>query len=120
MGEEQRKIFEFHNAEGKRQRYLHSEMEADKRHRVHERYEEKCAGEKDANEYKKLTAEKQRESFAFQIAEGKRQWDVQTKMEADERNIEHEISELKQAGDSDAEYYEKKIAQEQIGKLRFP
>ena len=53
-------------------------MEADERHRVHERYEEKWAGEKDADEYKNLTAEKRRESFAFQNAEGKRQRNVLT------------------------------------------
>ena len=51
-------------------------MEADERHRVHEIYEEKWAGEKDDDEYKKLTAEKRRESFAFQNAEGKHQRDV--------------------------------------------
>ena len=55
-------------------------MEADERHRVHENYEEKWAGEKDVDEYKKLTAEEQRESFAFQNAEGKRQQDVKTEM----------------------------------------
>ena len=43
-------------------------MEADERHIVHESYEEKWAGEKDADEYKKLTAEKRRERFAFQNA----------------------------------------------------
>ena len=56
MREEQRKIFEFQNAEGKRQRDLQAEMEADKRHRVHESYEDKWAGEKYADEYEKLTA----------------------------------------------------------------
>ena len=61
-------------------------MEADKRNRVHESNEDKWAGEKYADEYKKLTAEKRRESFAFQNAEGKRQRDVQTEMEADKSN----------------------------------
>ena len=79
---------------------------------MHESYEEKWAGEKDADEYKKLTAEKQRESFAFQNAVGKRQRDVQTEMEADERNREHKSCELKWAGDSDAEDYKNKIAKE--------
>ena len=107
MREEQRKSFEFRNAEGKRKRDLQAEMEVDERHRVYESYEENWAGEKDADEYKKLTAEKQRESFAFQNAEGKRQRDVQTEMEADKRNREHESCEMKWAGDSDAEDYKK-------------
>ena len=60
MREEQRKSFEFRNAECKRQRDLQYVMEADERHRVHVSYEEKWAGEKYADEYKKITAEKQR------------------------------------------------------------
>ena len=84
MREEQRKSFEFLNAEGKRQRDLQAEIEADERHRVHEIYEEKWACEKDADEYKKLTAEERKYSFTFQNAEGKRQQDVQTEMEADD------------------------------------
>ena len=47
--EEQRKSFEFRNAEGKRQRDLQAEMEAYERHKVHEIYEEKWAGEKEAD-----------------------------------------------------------------------
>ena len=113
MREEQRKSFEFRNAEGKRQRDLQAEMQADERYRVNESYEEKWAGEKDADEYKNLTAKKRRESFAFQNAEGKRQRNVQTEMEADDCNREHEIHELKWAGDSDAEDYKNKIAKEQ-------
>ena len=94
-------------------------MEADERHRVHESYEDKWAGEKDDDEYKKITSEKRRESFSFQNAEGKRQRDVQTEMEADERNREHKTYELKWAGDSDAEDYEKKIAKEQKESFAF-
>ena len=73
MREEQRKIFQFRNAEVKHQRDLQAEMQADERHRVHESYEEKWAGEKDADEYKKLTVEEKRESFTFQNAVRKRQ-----------------------------------------------
>ena len=87
-------------------------MEADERHRVHESYEEKWAGEKDADEYKKITAEEQRESFDFQNAEGKSERNVQTEMEADEPNRQHESYELQWSGDSDAEDYKKKIAKE--------
>ena len=94
-------------------------MEADERHRVHESYEEKWAGEKDADEYKKITAEKQRERFAFQNSEGKRQWDDQTEMEADERNRHHDSYELKWAGDSNAEDYKKKIAKERRESFAF-
>ena len=59
------KSFEFRNAEGRRQCDLQAEMEADERHRVHDIYEEKWAGEKDGGEYKNLTAEELRESFAI-------------------------------------------------------
>ena len=78
MREEQSKSFELRNAEGKRQRDLQAELESDERHKVHESYEEKWSGEKDADEYKKLTSDKWRESFSFQNSEGKRQQDDQT------------------------------------------
>ena len=94
-------------------------MEAYESHRVHETYEDKWAGEKDADEYKKLTVQKRRESFAFQNAEGKRQQDVQTEMGADERNREHESYELKWDGDSDAGDYKKKIAKERRESFAF-
>ena len=58
---------------------------------------------KNADEYKKLTPEEQTESFDFKNAEGKRQRDVQTEMEADERDREHERYDLKWASDSNAE-----------------
>ena len=46
------------------------------------------------------------ESFAFQNAEGKRQRDIQTEMEIDERNIEYESYEMEWAGDSgNGEYF---------------
>ena len=104
---------------GKCQRDLQAEMEAYESHIVNKSYAEKWAGEKDTDEYKKLTAEKQRESFAFKNAEGKRQQDVQTEMEADERNRQHDSYELKCAGDSDAEDYKKKIAKEQRESFAF-
>ena len=94
-------------------------MEADEGHRVHESYEEKWAGEKDADEYKKLTAEKQRERFAFQNTEGKCQRDVQTEMEADGSNRENESYDLKWNGGSDAKDYKKKIAKERRERFAF-
>ena len=77
------------------------------------------AGEKDADEYKMLISEKRRESFAFQNAEGKRQRDIQTETEADERNREHKSYERKWAGDSDDEDYKKKIAKERRESFAF-
>ena len=119
MREEQRKSFEFRNAEGKRQRDLQAEMEADESNKLHERYEQKWAGEKDADEYQKLTAEERRESFAFQNAEGKRQRDVQTEMEADERIRDHESYDIKWAGESDVEDYKNNIDKKQRESFDF-
>ena len=46
----------FHNAEGKCQRDFQAEVNADKCDRVHESYELKWAGKRDADEYSKKSA----------------------------------------------------------------
>ena len=50
----------FRNAEGKCQRDFQAEVNADECHRVHESYELKWPGERDADEYSKKTAKEQR------------------------------------------------------------
>ena len=49
---DQRDSLSFRNAEGKCQRDFQAEVNADKSHRVHESYELKWAGERDADEYR--------------------------------------------------------------------
>ena len=46
LEQERRGSLAFRNAEGKRQCDLQADMEADEKHRVHERYEDKWTGEK--------------------------------------------------------------------------
>ena len=50
----------FRNAEGKCQRDFQAEVNADECHRVHESYELKWAGERDAGEYSKKAAKERR------------------------------------------------------------
>ena len=50
----------FRNAEGKCQRDFQAEVNADECHRVHESYELKWAGERNADEYSKKAAKEQR------------------------------------------------------------
>ena len=86
---EQRDIFDLHNSEGKCLRDIQAEINADECQRAHERYELTCAGERDADEHRKHMREEQRKIFGFRNEEGKRQRDLQAKMEADERHRVH-------------------------------
>ena len=61
----------FRNAEGKCQRDFQAEVNADECHRVHESYELKWAGERDADEYRKKVAKKQRDNPDAIIAKDK-------------------------------------------------
>jgi len=119
MAEERRDSLAFRNAEGKQQRDLEAEMDADEQHREHESYELKWAGERDAEAYKKKMAEERRDSLAFRNAEGKQQRDLEAEMDADEQHREHESYELKWAGERDAEAYKKKMAEERRESFAF-
>ena len=62
----------FSNAEGKCQRDFQAEVNADKCHRVHESYELKWTGERDADEYRKKVAKEQRDNPDALIAKDKK------------------------------------------------
>jgi len=119
MAEKRRNSFAFRNAEGKWQRELQANMEADERSQEHHSFETKWAGERDADEYRKEIAEERRDSLAFRNAEGKCQRDLQAEMKADELQRDHESFELKWAGNRDADEYRKKIAEDRRDSLSF-
>ena len=60
--EDRRYSLSFRNAEGKCQRDFQAEVNADGCHRVHESYELKWDGERDADEYRKKSAKEQRDN----------------------------------------------------------
>ena len=61
----------FRNAEGKCQRDFQAEVNSDKCHRVHESYELKWAGKRDANEYRKKVAKEWRDNPDALVAKDK-------------------------------------------------
>ena len=61
----------FRNAEGKCQRDFQAEVNEDECHRVHESYELKWAGERDADEYIKKAAKERRGNPDALIAKDK-------------------------------------------------
>ena len=61
----------FRNTEGKCQRDFQAEVNADECHRVHESYELKWAGERDADEYSKKSAKERRGNPDALIAKDK-------------------------------------------------
>ena len=60
--EDRRDSLSFRNAEGKCQHDFQAGVNADKLHRVHESYEIKWDGERDADEYSKKVAKEQRDN----------------------------------------------------------
>ena len=71
IAEDQRDSLSFRNAEGKCQRDFQAEVNADECHRVHESYELKWAGERDADEYRKRVAKERRDNPDALIAKDK-------------------------------------------------
>ena len=68
---DRRDSLSFRNAEGKCQRDFQAEVNIDECHIVHERYELKWAGERDADEYRKKVEKKQRDNPDGLIAKDK-------------------------------------------------
>ena len=71
IAEDRRDSLYFYNAEGKCLHDFLAGVNADKLHRVHESYELKCAGERDADEYRKKVAKERRDSPDALIAKDK-------------------------------------------------
>ena len=69
--EDRRDSLSFRNAEGKCQRDFQAEVNADECHRVHDSYELKWAGKRDANEYRKKVAKERRDNPDGLIAKDK-------------------------------------------------
>ena len=69
--EDRRDSLSFRNAEGKCQRDFQAEVNAKGCHRVHESYELKWAGDRDADEYRKKVAKEQRDNPDALIAKDK-------------------------------------------------
>ena len=114
-----RESFAFRNGDARRIRELFAQREAGRMHEEHESYELKWAGERDADEYGKLTSQERRDSLAFRNAEARRIRDFETQMKADEHHKEHESYELKWAGERDADEYGILMSQERRDRLAF-
>ena len=93
------------NAEAKRIRDLETQMTANERFNEHESYELKWAGERDANEYRKLMDEKRRDSLNFRNQEVSRHTAVMQELMSLAHEREHESYMLKWAGENDAKQY---------------
>ena len=71
IAEDQRDSLYFRNAEGMCQRDFQAEVNADECRRVHESYELKCTGNRDADQYRKKFAKEQRDNPDALIAKDK-------------------------------------------------
>ena len=71
IAEDQRDSLSFRNTEGKCQRDFQDEVNTDECHRVHESYELKWAGERDADEYSKKVEKERRDNPDGLIAKDK-------------------------------------------------
>ena len=71
IAEDQRDSLSFRNAEGMCQLDFQDEVNADECHRVHESYELKWAGERDADEYRKKISKEGRDNHDALFAKDK-------------------------------------------------
>jgi hypothetical protein len=110
--QKRRQSFAFRNGDARRIRELFAKMENDRSTKVHESFELKWAGERDADEYKRQMAQQRRESFVGRNAEGHRIRDVEAQLQKDESARQHESYELKWAGERDADEYKRQMAQQ--------
>merc|ERR1712032_1503324 len=107
-----RESLAFRNAEGRRIRDLEAQMAVDVRHREHESFKLKWAGERNADNHRKQKNEEKRQSFARRNAEGRCVRNLEGQMKAEENHRDHESFELKWAGERDADDYKKQMAEE--------
>jgi len=117
--QERRDSFAFRNAEGGRQRQEEEERKAQQMMKAHERFEHKCGGERDAQEYLKKCDQERRESFAFRNADGRRQRTEEEERAADDKVAEHTRYEHKWAGERDADEYRKRCEKARRESLAF-
>ena len=71
VAEYRRDSLSYHNAEGKCQRNFQAEVNSDECHRVHESYERKWDGKRDADEYRKKVEKERRDNPDALIAKDK-------------------------------------------------
>ena len=98
IAEDLRDSLSFCNTEGKCQRDFQAEVNADECHRVHEIYELKWAGERDADEYREKIAKEQRNNPDALIAKDKEIFAAAEKLakkEQSQAEIEKRLKESK-------------------------
>ena len=109
IAEDRRDSLSFRNAEGKCQREFQAEVNADECNRVHESYELKWSGKRDADEYRKKVTKERSYIFALRNAEGKCLSEIQAEINADECQRAHESYDMKCAGERDADEHRKQM-----------
>jgi len=117
--EDRRNSFAFRKMEGVMQKAAMAEIKENISAEVHESYELKRAGEKDAEVYKKLCAEERRKSFVFCNKEGVKQKETMTLIQEDICSDEHKSYELKWARKKDAKAYQRKCAEDRRNSFAF-
>jgi len=109
---ERRESYAFRNAEGRRQRLEEGERMVEQKEAVHERFEHKLNGERDADLYKKQCAEERRLSYVFRNAEARKHRQEEEDWNANEQQKVHERFELKMADERDADEYKRDCEKE--------
>lgn len=109
----------FRNEEGRRQRNFAQNEQIDLARKLHESYELKWAGEKDAASYVANLEAERRESLANRNTEARRQRICEQQHQVEVGICNHESYELKRAASKDVEIYLAKLAKERRESLQF-
>jgi len=117
--QERRESLVFRNQEGRRIRHLEENIKNQEISSRQESNELKWAGERDAEEYKRLCEQERRQSLEFRNKEGARHRAVMEELVALARQQEHESLVLKWAGENDVKEYLKEVDSERRASLAF-
>jgi hypothetical protein len=107
-----RKSFAFRSDHAKRIREIFRQMDSQKTEMEHESFELKRAAEKDAELYQRTQEEKRRESMANRAEYFHQQRTLEAERLANEKEIEHQNFQVKQAAEKDSDSYLKSIAEQ--------
>ena len=102
-----RKNYQFRAGDARKIKELYDKMEARRKNEEHESFELMLAAARDVDNYKKQLQEQRRKSLAARNEQARKQREQAERERAEQLAAEHESHELKWAGESDADRYER-------------
>jgi hypothetical protein len=114
-----RKNYQFRTGDARKIRELWDMMEAQRKNEEHKSFELMLAAARDADNYKKELAEQRRQSLVSRNEHARKQREAEEQQKSEQLALEHESYELKWAGESDADRYQREQEQKRRQSKKF-